>query len=76
MMIWERFFTNVTDVSRNIVDVTVEMGKLEINLTFENVPDESSSYPCRCWDVPVAYEGMETRSKFTFYTFVTTVTLH
>ena len=40
-MIWERFFGDVADVS-------VEMGKVEISSTFENVPDASPSCLRRC----------------------------
>ena len=41
----------------------VKTGKVEISSTFENVSDASPSYPRRCWDVPVAYDDMETRLK-------------
>ena len=44
----------------DVADVPVEMGKVEISPSFENIPDASPSCPRRCWDVPVAYDDMET----------------
>ena len=48
----------------SIADVPVEMQKVEISSTFENVPDASPSCPRRCWDVSVAFDDMETWLKW------------
>ena len=45
----------------DVANVPVEMGKVGISSTFENVLGTSPSCPRRCWDVPVAYDDMETR---------------
>ena len=44
----------------SIADVPVEIRKVQLSSTFDNVPDASPSCPRRCWDVPVVYDDAGT----------------
>ena len=50
----------------DVTDVPVEIWKIQPSSTFGNVLDASPSCLRRCWDVPVAYDDMETRLKFQY----------
>ena len=60
-MIWERFFGDVADVpvvSPMSQSRLEELNSLQLLITS---PMYRRHVPRRCWDVPVAYDDMETR---------------
>ena len=46
---------------RSVADVSAEIREVQLSLTIDNVLDTSPSCPRRCWDVPIAYDDMETK---------------
>ena len=54
---------NVPVETRKVQLSSTQFNSVQLSSTFENVPDALLSCPRRCWDVPVAYNDMDTRLK-------------